>query len=79
MGTTNLAGSSTVLFTVQSGDEDLLSVTDVVEFGDELVLITVKSTANVFTARGYANTTAGSHAVGTVGVKNLAANKFVVP
>ena len=50
MGTTNLADSSTVLFTVQSGDEDLLSVTDVVEFGDELVLITAKSTANVFTA-----------------------------
>ena len=71
MGTTNLADSSTVLFTVQSGDEDLLAVTDVVEFGDELVLITAKSTANVFTAsRGYANTTAGSHAVGTVGVKN---------
>lgn len=73
MGTTNLADSSTVSFIVNSGDEDLLSVTDVVEFGDELVLITAKSSAStpVFTAsRGYANTVAGSHAIGTVGVKN---------
>lgn len=73
MGATNLVDNAAVSFTVQSGDEDLLNVTDVVEFADELILVTGKSSATppVFTAsRGYANTTAVGHAVGAVGQKN---------
>jgi hypothetical protein len=73
MGSTNLVDNAAVSFTVKSGDEDLLNVTDVVEFADELILVTGKSTAEppVFTAsRGYANTTAVGHSVGAVGQKN---------
>lgn len=73
LGTDDLANASDNQFTLQSGDENLIAVTDVVEFGDELVLVTAKSTDATpkFTCqRGYLGTTAVAHTAGTVGRKN---------
>lgn len=68
-----LSDSGQTQFTVAAQDQDLLNVTDVVEFGQELVLITAKSAdaTPVFTCiRGYSNTTPGAYPTGTVGLKN---------
>jgi len=75
IGSTALATTSDTSFTVQSGDETLLNVTDLVEWERELVLITAKSAdaTPVFTcARAYAGTIPSAHPTGTSGRKNPA-------
>lgn len=56
-----------------AADSDLVNVTDVIEFDSELVLVTAKNAdaTPVFTcARGYLDTTAATHASGSVGRLN---------
>lgn len=67
----DLADASDTTFTLT--DASGINVTDVIEFGDELVLITDKSSdaTPVFTcSRAYFNTTAVAHVAGTVGHAN---------
>lgn len=71
MGSSALTATDTATFTLT--DATGVSVTDVIEFGDELVLITAKSVdaTPVFTcSRGYFNSTAATHAAGDVGHVN---------
>ena len=59
--------------TLDPGSVDLIQVTDVIEFGSELMLVTGKSGDAIteFTVnRGYANTIRGVHPAGSVGLKN---------
>lgn len=72
VGADALADAADTQLTVSDGDR--LQTTDVVEFGDELCLVTAKSDAStpVFTvARGYAGTTAtAGHSTGSVALIN---------
>ncbi len=72
VGADALANAADTQLTVSSGDR--LQMTDVVELGDELCLVTAKSSDStpVFTvARGYAGTTASSgHSTGTTALIN---------
>lgn len=70
IGATALSATSDVDFTLASGD---LQVSDIVEFGSEIVLITARSedaTPIYRCSRGYYGTTATTHASGVVGVVN---------
>ena len=67
-----LSTPASTQFTLQTG-ADLVSVSDIVEFGDELVLVTGKTAdaTPIFTcARGYAGTPASVHTSGSVGRKS---------
>lgn len=70
IGSTALSTVGAIDFTMSSGSA---SVSDIIEFGSELVLITSKSadTTPIYRcSRGYYNTTAAVHAEGTVGMVN---------
>lgn len=72
MGATALSTTANTEMTLQSGAE-AVGISDVLEFGDELVLVTAKTTGAtpVFTvSRGYGGTEKGTHPSGTVGYKN---------
>lgn len=69
----DLSTTSDTTFTLT--DADAVNVSDLLEFDDELVLVTAKTDdpVPVFTcARGYYGTTKGTHAAGDVGVVNPA-------
>lgn len=70
IGSTALATVSDIDFTMSSGEAD---VSDVIEFGSELVLITSKSndaTPVYRCSRGYYSTTKAAQPEGTVGIVN---------
>jgi hypothetical protein len=71
IGSTALTTTAATTFTLTDGTN--INVSDVAEFGDELVLITGKTddAVPVFTAaRGYYGSTAATHAAGTIGLVN---------
>lgn len=70
IGSVALGTTSEIDFTMSSGSA---SVSDIIEFGSELVLITSKSddaTPVYRCSRGYYNSTAAAHAEGSVGMVN---------
>lgn len=72
LGSTALTDASTTTFTLEDVDAPV-SVSDLVQFGDELVLVTAKTAdaVPVYTcARGYYSSVAAAHAAGTIGVVN---------